>query len=83
MRPRARLLRVDLTKCHWQFAALASQIQLQRFWLPDGSPADLLDVTMGIKGPGHWGGRCFAGDGHRPRGQGHAPGGRRPQQSVA
>ena len=54
MRPRTRLLRVDLIKCHWQFAALASQIQLQRFWLPDGSSADLLDMMMGIKGSGCW-----------------------------
>ena len=61
MRPRTRLLRVDLIKYYWQFAASASQIQLQRFWLPDGRSADLLDMMMGIKGSGYWGGRCFAG----------------------
>ena len=61
MRPRTKLLRIDLVKYYWQFAASASQIQLQRFWHPDGASVDLLPMMMGIKGSGYWGGRCFAG----------------------
>ena len=61
MRPRTRLLRIDLVKYYWMFAASLTQMQLQRFWTPDGRDAILQTMSMGVKGSGYWGGRCFAG----------------------
>ena len=61
MRPRTRLLRIDLVKYYWMFAASLTQMQLQRFWTPDGREAILRTMSMGVKGSGYWGGRCFAG----------------------
>ena len=61
MRPRIRLLRIDLVKCHWMFAASLTQMQLQRFWTPDGRDAILQTTSMGAKGSGCWEGGCFAG----------------------